>query len=905
MVCVTTRVREGERVTGLTRLSASLLFPPALRSFTAASPSQRKPLDVTTAFKACIALPTITRAAFMTTPAAAASGSASENKDDGSETNHSSSVPTLAPICVHTSVKDVILDESRTWQTTYLPSVSGENVGYAPVGYPTPLDGLLLVLPSPSRRLVAHFRAAPTKASSNAPAKGAPPSYVIDIIDSDAASSTHGRVLHSLQTAGVHGKLLVSGGCFGGACWSSDERTLCYMAEPKAEDRKPAAYFLSAEEETKQKLSAVPSFPSRGTEFEAREEWGEVSVGIVAPRPYVVRFTPGEAGSIRLHSVKGIPEEFSAGQCIFSGWRESEHRTATDAAKTSPAAELPSFASTSASSSASSATLAPSPSSSQFDEGLYLTIYPNNQGGGRKLGIAFYNSRESKICYLSARWIVDAKAEEEEKAAKEREEKNKRDVAAKQRKNEGKPDLTPEEEKAERDAELVRKHAESQREKALNRLIVLTPNDHSAQSPRLDGYDTPQLVYITTGHVWHHCSGSALKTFITLPATLKLFMRMVDEPYAQQDAAAGKSAPRVFPSNTHEMVPIVSQPSSVSAFPGLWPVNNVLPPTGRFVFDRSHILLGSTWRSSNTILLCCDEDDSLSRLPLPMDAPEGASLTLFDCDRSSGRLLIGVSSLTVNDALYLADLRILAAEETVRIGEDFQPVCIVHKDGSAYEGDPASHEEGQEPEDVAYAQVKYTRVLAPTEALHPEVARRLREAKMEVIQVPVPAGQTYANGAAQLPFEAVLVTPPFNPAKGSFPPLLAFPHGGPHGCSTTAFMNQAAFYTACGFSTLFINYRGSTGFGQAALESLPGKCGRQDVDDCVAAIEAVASRTGAAQVCDRSNLHIQGGSHGGFLTTHLIGQFPDMFQTAAARNPGQQRGEERAMPSCGCRALDC
>jgi acylaminoacyl-peptidase len=294
------------------------------------------------------------------------------------------------------------------------------------------------------------------------------------------------------------------------------------------------------------------------------------------------------------------------------------------------------------------------------------------------------------------------------------------------------------------------------------------------------------------------------------------------------------------------------------------------------------VLLASSWRSENAILLCSDEDDSLSRLPAPVDAPLGASLTLYDCDPATGRVLVGASSLSQSEALYVGELRLLREGQTVAIGANFLPICIVHKDGSAYEG---SEEAGEEDLDVAYAQIRYTRVLDPAEPLHPEAARRLRGARMEVLQVPVPPEQTYPDGGAQLPFEAVLLTPGFDAAKEPLPPLLAFPHGGPHGVSPTSFSNHLAFYAVCGFSVLLINYRGSTGMGQAALASLPGKCGSQDVADCLAAVELVASRTGKERVCSRDNIHIQGGSHGGFLTTHLIGQAPDLFQTAVARNP--------------------
>jgi len=80
---------------------------------------------------------------------------------------------------------------------------------------------------------------------------------------------------------------------------------------------------------------------------------------------------------------------------------------------------------------------------------------------------------------------------------------------------------------------------------------------------------------------------------------------------------------------------------------------------------------------------------------------------------------------------------------------------------------------------------------------------------------------------------------------------------------------------------ILVNYRGSTGFGEASLQSLPGNIGTNDVADCMAALQA-AINTGYT---DPTRVAAVGGSHGGFLSSHLVGQYPDSFRACVLRNP--------------------
>ncbi|KAK7857798.1 acylamino-acid-releasing enzyme, partial [Quercus suber] len=119
----------------------------------------------------------------------------------------------------------------------------------------------------------------------------------------------------------------------------------------------------------------------------------------------------------------------------------------------------------------------------------------------------------------------------------------------------------------------------------------------------------------------------------------------------------------------------------------------------------------------------------------------------------------------------------------------------------------------------------------------------------------------FISGASK-PFEAIFVSS--NSKKSdTCDPLIVFLHGGPHTVSLSSFS------------------KGSLGFGEEALQSLPGKVGEQDVNDVLTAIDHIIEKGLASP----SKITVLGGSHGGFLTTHLIGQAPDRFVAAAVRNP--------------------
>uniref|UniRef100_A0A8C8E4P6 Acylamino-acid-releasing enzyme n=1 Tax=Oryzias sinensis TaxID=183150 RepID=A0A8C8E4P6_9TELE len=155
-----------------------------------------------------------------------------------------------------------------------------------------------------------------------------------------------------------------------------------------------------------------------------------------------------------------------------------------------------------------------------------------------------------------------------------------------------------------------------------------------------------------------------------------------------------------------------------------------------------------------------------------------------------------------------------------------------------------------------------------------------------------------------LDFGSVLVKPS-RPLCDSRIPLVVFIHGGPHSQFPAEWNSTTAGLVKLGCAVLMVNYRGSTGFGQDSILSLIGNIGSQDVKDVqvptnsettvrhlfcndksfVFSKRAVLAALWSDETLDPKRVAVIGGSHGGFLCCHLVGQYPDFYKACAARNP--------------------
>jgi len=111
-----------------------------------------------------------------------------------------------------------------------------------------------------------------------------------------------------------------------------------------------------------------------------------------------------------------------------------------------------------------------------------------------------------------------------------------------------------------------------------------------------------------------------------------------------------------------------------------------------------------------------------------------------------------------------------------------------------------------------------------------------------------------------------LVVKPASYAPGKKYPTLLIIHGGPNGQDDHSFTFDNEFFAANGYVVLNINYRGSSGRGEAYQKAIYADWGNKEVMDLLGAVDQAV----ASGIADPDRLGIGGWSYGGILTDYTI-----------------------------------
>ncbi len=109
-------------------------------------------------------------------------------------------------------------------------------------------------------------------------------------------------------------------------------------------------------------------------------------------------------------------------------------------------------------------------------------------------------------------------------------------------------------------------------------------------------------------------------------------------------------------------------------------------------------------------------------------------------------------------------------------------------------------------------------------------------------------------------------------------PTILMVHGGPHGMYSYGFSTRAQHWAARGYGVVYINPRGSTGYGQSFADGCVGEWGGGDYKDLMLGIDHAAA---IHDWIDYDRLGVIGGSYGGFMTNWIVTQ-TDRFKAAVA-----------------------
>ncbi|PWF49093.1 S9 family peptidase [Massilia glaciei] len=121
------------------------------------------------------------------------------------------------------------------------------------------------------------------------------------------------------------------------------------------------------------------------------------------------------------------------------------------------------------------------------------------------------------------------------------------------------------------------------------------------------------------------------------------------------------------------------------------------------------------------------------------------------------------------------------------------------------------------------------------------------------------------------------VMKPWNAVPGVKYPIAFIVHGGPQGSfgNSWSYRWNPQTYAGAGYASVFIDFHGSTGYGQAFTDSISGDWGGKPLEDLKKGLDAAVAKF---PWLDRSRSCALGASYGGYMMNWIAGNWSDGFK---------------------------
>jgi len=291
--------------------------------------------------------------------------------------------------------------------------------------------------------------------------------------------------------------------------------------------------------------------------------------------------------------------------------------------------------------------------------------------------------------------------------------------------------------------------------------------------------------------------------------------------------------------------------------PGVWS-NPVISPDGRSVAFTGYDSTNASYHASDLWVMGVD-GNGMRKISGDLDrdpagarwAPDGGGL-YFSADDHGAR------------NVWFAG--IAGAPRAVTTGAQLLTLSSLDKTLNAV----ATWSDPTHPTDVVRFNLRRPEPVARLTSVNADVVGNLRLAQVEEV--------SYASsGGARV--QAWLVKPPAFDRTKQYPLILEI-HGGPHGMYNVGFSYMFQNFAANGYLVLYVNPRGSTGYGSAFGNAIFHAYPSVDYDDLMAGVDTVIGRGSV----DTTRMYVSGCSGGGVLSSWVIGH-THRFAAAAVRCP--------------------